>query len=104
MRRCFLAVAVLALAACSAWADDAESSDVLVLTDSSMKAVLADHDAAGILVKFYAPWCGHCKNLAPTYEKVATALKGDVAVAKVCTARGEIGPVGLRSPFCAVAD
>ncbi|CAF4663498.1 unnamed protein product, partial [Rotaria sp. Silwood2] len=63
------------------------ASDVLVLTDSDFDTKVKQYDV--LLAEFYAPWCGHCKRLAPEYEKAATILtKNDppVALAKVdCT-------------------
>lgn len=45
------------------------------------------------LVEFFAPWCGHCKSLAPKYDLVAHAFKHEknVTIAKVdCTAEPEL--------------
>jgi len=63
-------------------------SDVVILTDSNF----ASSTASGVwLVEYYAPWCGHCKHLAPVYEKVATATKGKINVGKVdCTVEKSI--------------
>ncbi|XP_010899669.1 protein disulfide-isomerase A3 [Esox lucius] len=62
----------------------ARASDVIEFSDDDFDSKIGDHSM--ILVEFFAPWCGHCKRLAPEYEVAATRLKGIVALAKVdCT-------------------
>jgi protein disulfide-isomerase A6 len=58
------------------------NSSVVKLTTSNFnKEVINSADLW--IVEFYAPWCGHCKNLAPEWEKAANALKGIVKVGGV---------------------
>ena len=63
-------------------ASGASDKDVVVLNGDNFDAlVLGSKDIW--LVEFYAPWCGHCKNLEPEWNQAATRLKGQVKLGKV---------------------
>ena len=78
------ALAVLLLGAAVLAADSAAgTANVLTITADSFDQAVADHSF--LVVEFYAPWCGHCKSLAPEWEKAATELKGDTSAGQAIT-------------------
>lgn len=79
------AVGCVALGLLAAAGFGAAESDVHDLTEATFTDFIKTHDL--VLAEFFAPWCGHCKALAPEYEIAATSLKEkNISLVKVdCT-------------------
>ncbi|KAE8263580.1 hypothetical protein A4X09_0g7196 [Tilletia walkeri] len=71
-----------------------QSESVFVLVADEFDKVVNDH-SKDLLVEFYAPWCGHCKKLEPTFaalgEKYA-AHKDQITIAKMDATKNDIPP------------
>jgi protein disulfide-isomerase A1 len=73
------------------------SENAVTLTKSNFDKVIKTNDL--VMVEFYAPWCGHCKHLAPVYDEAAKVLESKgIILAKVdATAEEELAQrFGIR--------
>ena len=59
-------------------------SEPINVTDAAFEKTVMQSEVP-VIVDFWAPWCGPCKMVAPTLDKLAKELEGKVIIAKVNT-------------------
>ena len=53
-----------------------EKTAVKTIVGKNFRDVILDSEKE-VLLKVYAPWCGHCKKIAPEFEAAAAALSSN---------------------------
>ncbi|XP_019177239.1 PREDICTED: protein disulfide-isomerase-like [Ipomoea nil] len=76
-----------------------KSEPIPEVNNEPVKVVVADNledfvfnSGKNVLIEFYAPWCGHCKKLAPILDEVAVSFENDpdVTIAKMDATANDI--------------
>ncbi|KAL6204829.1 hypothetical protein ACLB2K_022096 [Fragaria x ananassa] len=63
---------------------ETNDGDVKIVVGNNFDDIVLD-ESKDVLLEIYAPWCGHCQSLEPTYNKLAKHLRGieSIVIAKM---------------------
>jgi len=76
---------------------ESHENGVRTIVGKNFEEIVLD-STKDVLVEYYAPWCGHCKHLAPIYESLASRLKGseNLIIAKMDATANEVESVAVE--------
>merc|ERR1711923_608368 len=72
-----------------------EPGKVKVVVAKNFDEIVNNEDK-DVLIEFYAPWCGHCKSLAPKYDELGEKMaEENVEIVKMDATANDV-PAGFE--------